>query len=904
MHLRSQRKDREGSILPLVTVCLIAIFAFVALAIDVGLLLVAKTQCQNAADVAAMTAARSLDGSANPDYVGAANNGKNAANKNNVLSHNVPTANVDIQFGSYHYDDSTEKFTSVPNDDPTSPYYSADYTPLKYTPLPTNENYTLARSKVWYRGPTAFARVIGFANLEVAAVSTAAHRPRDFAILLDFSGSMNNESDLWNDETYLGNVNNSPNSTDATVPTFGHYSDSVNSKMISTSTDSRVGKSNITQSVLGVSALVDDFYSHDRGSTANKAFSQLLATATQPYLPVSGETYLPKNNTNSTPPTYGHNIQEITPNGNNSLNGPPFPGYYPTATTGTINTVWKGYTQGPGYFGKTFFVWPPDPDYFDPSDPTHLDPATSQPYVDHTGYPASLNNPPRDWRKRFFLKPGGSYPNFGGPVDDNTCLWDSTGNWRNPQTPPSTAASSPTTSYVINYKAILAWIKASPSAFPTKLRSGRITYYDAIPDDVPAAAYDHGNLNDGTNLPDQNQRFWKQYIDYVIGVWRSPFNAIQTPGHPACSIGPDFTWGTVKISAPVTGYSQDPKTRMHPQDNPKRPRHRFWFGPLTMVQFISDTGLMPGTAHDISMYPAKLGISGALANIRDNHPNDKVSMVLFNRPTYNDDPAGIGAFSQAQYSLGNDYTAMINSLWFPPNSGTNDIRPWDTDGAAVPRAFGDYTSNTATMHGLLVAYNQFSGNTTLRSQGAGGWGRKGASRIVVLETDGMYNVGDDVVNGFHNGGAYNSYYQILPGDTVNSAAADTDKLLEVVHALCNKDDGTSLISGSGPANWPSGLNYPSPPSYPGYATTRKPVTIHTVAFGAVFEPTASGSEATNAKQLLQGISAIGGTRFPDSASDATDGYKWCIGTLDERKEKLKTAFLKIMNSTVPVSLVH
>src|SRR5262249_11360270 len=176
--------------------------------------------------------------------------------------------------------------------------------------------------------------------------------------------------------------------------------------------------------------------------------------------------------------------------------------------------------------------------------------------------------------------------------------------------------------------------------------------------------------------------------------------------------------------------------------------------------------------------------------------------------------------------------------------------------------------------------------------------------ILILEIDADVHVGYEVVNGFSDNGAYKSYYRIRPGDTVNSVEADTDELLKVVHAICNKDDATSPWGGSAPPNWPSALNYPSAPSYPGYGTTRRPVKIHTLAFGAVFESTASGSEAANAKQLLQGISAIGGTRFPDSESDADDGYKWCIGTLEQRKEKLKKAFLKIMNSSIPVSLVH
>src|SRR5207244_10638888 len=70
------------------------------------------------------------------------------------------------------------------------------------------------------------------------------------------------------------------------------------------------------------------------------------------------------------------------------------------------------YRQGPGYWGKTFFIWPPDPTQF----------ATVNPNT-YSGYPQFNNT--CDWRKRFFMKTGGSYPGFGGPVNDNPLLWTS-----------------------------------------------------------------------------------------------------------------------------------------------------------------------------------------------------------------------------------------------------------------------------------------------------------------------------------------------------------------------------------------------------------------------------------------------------------------------------------------------
>ena len=48
------RTRRRGTILPIVALALVGLCGFVALAIDVGMVLVARTQVQNAADAAAM----------------------------------------------------------------------------------------------------------------------------------------------------------------------------------------------------------------------------------------------------------------------------------------------------------------------------------------------------------------------------------------------------------------------------------------------------------------------------------------------------------------------------------------------------------------------------------------------------------------------------------------------------------------------------------------------------------------------------------------------------------------------------------------------------------------------------------------------------------------------------------
>jgi Flp pilus assembly protein TadG len=870
--LRARRR-RRGSILVPAVLTIVALCGFVAMAVDVGMLASVKVQAQNAADAAALAGARTLNGSTSPPLALAQTNAVAAAGVNSALGTNgsgtlsmmnFQPGEVTVVPGTYHYDSPTQTFL---------PAYA----------LGTGETYNLEKVTVTRNVHNTFFTVNdatnpSASNMTVTAIGVAAHRPRDVTIAFDFSGSMNNESDLWNAESYLGALLNTTNNADPIVPTFAHYS-SASTAMVWAGA-SPGGRSNNTQPVQGMPALVDSYFATGRGTVTGDAFSPANNSyASNP----NGDTPLFVNNASTG--TYAQTVQDI-------LGANPDPKFDPKAGAGTgydyldiarigknLNNIgpwsaqiapssrnplstlakiagigFSGFTQGPKYYGKTFFMWPPDPR------------STSVDVL-------NLHSVP-DWRARFFLMPDGVTP-----VTDNTVLWTAAGVWN----PPSNGG---TTNYKINYKEILYWINnVGPNPFPAQLRGGRILYYSAIPTDVPAAAYDHSQLN--SNIANADQRFWKEYIDFALGVWRDPYGNIQTPGNPACSYGPDFTWGTVKISAkPASG------TYMNYLDNPQRPRHRMWFGPMTMIQYIADTGLNSGTIRDISTYSAKLGIASVINDIQINHPNDAVSMIIFNRPAYSGDPAGIGTFSQAQSSLGRDYTTMYNSLWYPPNSSSSDVRPWDVNGLQTPRSWADYTGNTATQHGLMLAYNQFSGNPALVASGAGGLGRVGAQRLVILETDGMANVGDNPALGFSNNGYGQSYYNILPGQTNSATGYDQTALLQVVQAICNTKDGIAGTPNAVVAN----------PGYPGYAVPSRPVSVQTIAFGVVFEiPTAA---QTNAVGLLQDISTIGGSVFPSSPNDPTNGFKWCIGPLATKMSLLQQAFSNVLNDGDAISIVQ
>jgi Flp pilus assembly protein TadG len=578
MLLKPLRPRRRGSIVPFLAFSLVALCGLVALGVDLGMVMVAKAQCQNAADAAALAGARTLDGSTSGNTTNASTNATNTATANKILGLPIQASDVTlVQHGAYHYDTASQTFS--PQFPPKSP-----------------DNYNLTQVTIKHSNGTAFARVFTSA-FTVQATAIAAHRPRDITVVLDFSGSMNNESDLWNCESYLGSLINTSNNPDPVYPQYGWYTPSFSPlaaiQGITNKTDARTGLCNVSyvDPNVNVPMMANDFYQNARGAGAVQAFyaASLPVTSTTP----GGDVPLPKQGTTTPALT----CQDIM-----GGSGTGFPGYaqYQSGT-------FYGYTQGPGYWGRTFYIWPPDPT------------------TDSQGNP-------NDWRKRYFFLSDGTTP-----LNNNSKLWGSNG-----------VLNDPTNNYVINYKNILAWISANciqqmpgdGKPFPPMLRAGGILFYDSVPTDVPAGSYTWTSAN--SSITDTNTRFWKEYIDYVLGVWRDPYGNVQHPANPACSYGGDFTAGSstpgqyVQITGPDSSSWPDGKGNpfLNPTDNPKRPRHRFWFGPNTMIQYMSDTGLLPATTHDISMIAARLGIQGALTDVQNNHPNDLVSMILFARPSF------------------------------------------------------------------------------------------------------------------------------------------------------------------------------------------------------------------------------------------------------------------------------
>ncbi len=95
-----RRSQRRGVVLALFVISLVMIMAFMALSIDLGLMALARTQCQNASDVAAMSGARTLNGSTsnNNNYSNVSPNAITAIGTNTVLGKTLSSSAIEPEY--------------------------------------------------------------------------------------------------------------------------------------------------------------------------------------------------------------------------------------------------------------------------------------------------------------------------------------------------------------------------------------------------------------------------------------------------------------------------------------------------------------------------------------------------------------------------------------------------------------------------------------------------------------------------------------------------------------------------------------------------------------------------------------------------------------------------------------
>ena len=514
----------------LIVVSMIPVVGFMAFAIDVGMLTVAQTQLRDAADATALAGCRALNGNSanNNNYSGVAPAAQASFTDNLILGNALQTSQLTLNIGQYAYNSTAQQFQG------------------SFPSSLSSGNWNMVQAIVTSNmtNSLGFGHIFNLTLPNFQATATAAFRARDIAVILDFSGSMRFSSLLGT--PYFGN--RSCNNQDPVVPTFGQYSAGYSSTgMPAPAASAPYGNANISiTSADGRPPIIPDFYTNSSGTPAFSAAPATYATTPAGDVP-------PKSN-KGTSASWAQTVGQVLniSNPTNSTYDATFEtqgyaGYNMTSSTAGF----QGWTQGPGYWGKRFYFWPPDPT--------------------------------NDWRSTYFT--------FTGGKPDNSVLWDSNGNWG----PPSNSG------YQINYTAILNFIQnVGPSIFPSQLQSGRILYYNTIPATIDTSVWPPTDLN---------QRFWKDYIDYVLGVMQVGSNNSYVCINNATTgignytgYGDDYNWGTVKITAQGS-LSGNPKPYMHYGDNPQRPILSFWFGPMTMIDFLGNYNLWyTGYGNDASRY--------------------------------------------------------------------------------------------------------------------------------------------------------------------------------------------------------------------------------------------------------------------------------------------------------------
>ncbi|MFQ5429823.1 MAG: pilus assembly protein TadG-related protein, partial [Phycisphaerae bacterium] len=149
-----------------------------ALAIDTGLMYGARQELQSAADAAALAAASQLGSTSNLETLAKAEGAK-YANLNAIMGDAADLVESDVVFG--HAVMNGEKFDFQPE---TLPYDAV--------------RVTLRRDATVADGPVSllFGKTFGLDGATMEASATAMLTPRDIALVIDLSGSMNDDSEL------------------------------------------------------------------------------------------------------------------------------------------------------------------------------------------------------------------------------------------------------------------------------------------------------------------------------------------------------------------------------------------------------------------------------------------------------------------------------------------------------------------------------------------------------------------------------------------------------------------------------------------------------------------------------------------------------------------------------------
>ncbi len=174
-YVKRCKQRRRGAILLLTVFLLIFLLGIIAFSVDLGYVLLAKTQLQTAADSAALAAAGTM-GNSQADSIAT---GIHFAGLNKVGEHNVMLKNSDIVYGTW--DPENRVFTPTQNGISNA---------VKVTARADNTTSGAV--------PLFFGAVFDKHSVNAQASAVATANPRDICFVVDLSSSMNDDTDPVN----------------------------------------------------------------------------------------------------------------------------------------------------------------------------------------------------------------------------------------------------------------------------------------------------------------------------------------------------------------------------------------------------------------------------------------------------------------------------------------------------------------------------------------------------------------------------------------------------------------------------------------------------------------------------------------------------------------------------------
>lgn len=187
--------QRQGVIVVLTGFLLCVIFAFVSLSVDSGRVVLTETEMQNAVDAAALAASQEITAA-----IYAAGQGEGPANLDSnsiaVASARTMAAQVaqangvyidpasDVYFGKRGYDAGTGTWPIQ--------WGVGPFNVVKVVARKTNTDASAPDAEL----PLAFGWAVGKESVPIQTTATAFVEARDLVLVLDFSGSMNDDSSL------------------------------------------------------------------------------------------------------------------------------------------------------------------------------------------------------------------------------------------------------------------------------------------------------------------------------------------------------------------------------------------------------------------------------------------------------------------------------------------------------------------------------------------------------------------------------------------------------------------------------------------------------------------------------------------------------------------------------------